>query len=236
MTLHSVPLRRGQGRRALPRWAYGQVWNRDAANAADAMNAVAGYTSAEEWARSGRSTADHLVQSLHITTDDDVLEVGCGAARVGVQLAPMCRRWTGADVSTNMLAFARTALAGQANAHLVALNGFDLTGVGDASMDVVYCTAVFMHLDEWDRFRYVREFHRVLRPGGRVYFDNFDLESPDGWKLFLDMSALDVAVRPPNVSRASTQQELTCYARQAGFSEIVSETGQLWVTVTAIKR
>jgi len=235
LTLHSLPLRRGHGRRVLPRWAYGRVWNRDAADAADAMNAVAGYTNQDEWARSGRSTADHLIQRLHITTGDDVLEVGCGAARVGIHLAPQCRRWTGADVSANMLSFARTALGSASNVALVPLNGFDLAGVADASMDVVYCTAVFMHLDEWDRFRYVQEFHRVLRPGGRVYFDNFDLESPDGWQLFMDMSALDVAVRPPNVSRASTQQELVCYARKAGFVDIASETGQLWVTVTARK-
>jgi SAM-dependent methyltransferase len=113
---------------------------------------------------------------------------------------------------------------------------FDLAGIADQSMDVVYSTAVFMHLDEWDRFRYVQEFHRVLRPGGRVYFDNFDLRSPDGWELFVEMSALDIAVRPPNVSKASTEQELTWYAEQAGFADVASETGQLWITVTARKR
>ena len=90
-----------------------------------------------------------------------------------------------------------------------------------------------MHLDEWDRYRYVAEFYRVLRPGGRVYFDNFDLRSPDGWVLFQEMAALDVAVRPPNVSKASTEQELTWYAEKAGFSNVASETGQLWITVTA---
>ena len=134
-----------------------------------------------------------------------------------------------------MLAFAKKALASLSNTSLIHLDGFDLNGIADTSMDVVYCTAVFMHLDEWDRFRYVTEFYRVLRPGGRVYFDNFDLRSADGWALFVKMSALDVAVRPPNVSRASTEQELTWYAQQAGFADIASETGQLWVTVTASK-
>lgn len=235
LTLHAFPVLRGEGSRKLPRWAYGRVWDEDASNLADAMDAVAGYTDTAEWERSGRSTADHLVQTMSITTADDVLEVGCGTARVGVQLASRCRHWTGADVSSNMLRFARSALGGVGNTSLVDLNGFDLNGIGDASMDVVYCTAVFMHLDEWDRFRYVKEFYRVLRPGGRVYFDNFDLRSPDGWALFLEMSALDVAVRPPNVSKASTEQELTWYADKAGFAGIAAETGQLWITVTARK-
>lgn len=53
----------------------------------------------------------------------------------------------------------------------------------------------------------------MLRPGGRVSFDNFDLRSPDGWALFLEMADLDVAVRPANVSKASTEQELVWYAR-----------------------
>ena len=233
LTLHAFPVLRGSGGRKLPRWAYGQVWDRDSTNLADAMDAVAGYTDAGEWERSGRSTADHLVRTLAIVATDDVLEIGCGAARVGVQLAPRCRRWHGADVSANMLRFARTALSEMRNTSLHQLNGFDLSGIGDGSMDVVYCTAVFMHLDEWDRYRYVAEFYRVLRPGGRVYFDNFDLRSPDGWALFQEMAALDVAVRPPNVSKASTEQELTWYAEKAGFSNVASETGQLWITVTA---
>jgi ubiquinone/menaquinone biosynthesis C-methylase UbiE len=235
LTLHSFPLLRGAPGRQLARWSYGPVWDRDASSADDAMNAVAGYTDRAEWARSGGDTAAHLIETLAITTSDDVLEVGCGSARVGVQLAGSCRHWTGADVSSNMLRFARTALASVGNVSLVQLNGFDLAGIGDDSMDVVYCTAVFMHLDEWDRFRYVSEFYRILRRGGRVYFDNFDLRSPDGWTLFLRMASLDVAVRPPNVSKASTEQELTWYAEQAGFASIAAETGQLWITVTARK-
>ena len=235
LTLHEFPVLRGDGGPKLPRWAYGRVWDRDSTNLADAMDAVAGYTDADEWARSGRSTADHLVRSLAIVETDDVLEVGCGAARVGVQLAPRCRRWHGADVSSNMLRFAHAALRDVPNASLHQLNGFDLAGISDASLDVVYCTAVFMHLDEWDRYRYVSEFHRVLRPDGRVYFDNFDLRSPDGWTLFEEMAGLDVAIRPPNVSKASTEQELTWYAAKAGFTDIGSETGQLWITITARK-
>ena len=110
-----------------------------------------------------------------------MLEIGCGVGRVGASLAPRCARWIGADVSAEMLRHARAALAGHANVSLVHLNGVDLAGVDDASVDVAYCTGVFMHLDEWERYRYLAEAFRVLRPGGRVYVDNINLLSPEGW-------------------------------------------------------
>ncbi len=233
--LHSLPLQRGRLLPSLPRWAYGSVWDRAAGSLRHARISVAGYADQAEWDRSGEDTATHIATTLGITREHAVLEVGCGAGRVGDKLAPRCRHWTGADVSRNMLGHAREALRRHPNVSLVHLNGFDLTGVDDASQDAVYCTAVFMHLDEWDRYRYVTEFFRVLKPGGAVYFDNFDLRSPDGWKLFTDMAALDVAMRPPNVSKASTEPELTWYAERAGFVDVTSSTGTLWLTVTARK-
>lgn len=232
--VHAFPLRRGAGRH-LPRWAYGTVWDREATEIDRARNAVAGYASEEEWHRSGESTADNVAARTGLSLNEVVLEIGCGAGRVGDKLASRCRRWIGADVSQRMLDHARAALARHDNVAFVHLNGFDLDGVEDASVDVVYCSAVFMHLDEWDRYRYVHEAMRVLRPGGRVYVDNFDLESPQGWRLFEEMSRLDVAERPPNVSRASTRQELLCYLERAGFEKRVCETGELWVTVVGRK-
>jgi SAM-dependent methyltransferase len=233
--LHSMPLQRGRLLQALPRWAYGSVWDKSARSLLDARLSVAGYADQAEWDRSGEDTASNIATRLAITTDHRVLEVGCGAGRVGDKLAPRCKHWTGADVSQNMLNFAREALQRHSNVSFVHLNGFDLTGVADGSQDAVYCTAVFMHLDEWDRYRYLTEFFRVLRAGGGVYFDNFDLRSPEGWKLFTDMATLDVAMRPPNVSKGSTPQELTWYAERAGFEEITWETGSLWLTVVARK-
>ena len=233
LVLHEVPLVKGAASSRLPRWAYGQVWDREASTIEDAMDAVAGYTDRGEWERSGRATADHIAQVLGITPDDTVLEVGCGAGRVGLHMSRRCRHWIGADVSTRMLGFAREALREVDNVSFLPLNGFNLAGIADGSVQVVYCSAVFMHLDEWDRYRYVQEFFRVLAPGGRVYFDNFDLRSEDGWQVFEQMAALDPAVRPANVSRASTEQELTQYAARAGFGDVRSEMGRLWITVTA---
>lgn len=244
-TLHRIPVRRGKGWFAAPpRDAYGRVWDQSSTNIRHARLSVAGYDDDAEWRRTGVASAEYMVRACEIGSRDTVLEIGCGAARVGVHLAPLCGQWIGADVSRNMLRHAEEALRGTGtgagggaanNVRFVQLNGYDLEGVADATIDAVYCTAVFMHLEEWDRYRYVREAFRVLRPGGRVYYDNFNLLTEEGWALFDETARLDVAIRPPNVSKSSTPEELRCYAAHAGFADIAVDTGGLWVAIRARK-
>jgi ubiquinone/menaquinone biosynthesis C-methylase UbiE len=216
---------------------YGRVWDSVAQTRSDAMKAVAGHDSDPEWERSGRSTADDIAAETGLTSSDTVLDIGCGAGRVGVHVAPRVRQWIGADVSRVMLGHARTALAGAGagNVDFLHLTGDGLPASLDGSIDVVYCTTVFMHLEEWDRYRYIQGAFRVLKPGGRLYVDSFSLLSPDGWALFEQMAALPPADRPPHISKASTPQELQTFVEKAGFEALRVRSGQLFVTVLARK-
>jgi SAM-dependent methyltransferase len=164
-----------------------------------------------------------------------VLEIGCGVGRVGKHLAPRCARWIGADVSGRMLEHARATLVDAANVDFLRLTGFNLAGIPDASLDVVYCTGVFMHLDEWERFSYTVDAYRALKAGGRLYIDNFGLTTPGGWKFFMDIARLAPDQRPPQISRASTGEELRTYAERAGFTSIRLRSGELWITLVAEK-
>jgi ubiquinone/menaquinone biosynthesis C-methylase UbiE len=93
-----------------------------------------------------------------------VLEIGAGVGRVGMVLAPICKGWIGVDMSENMLRHIERRLAGLTNVRTVATNGFDLSGIASESVDVVYSTVVFMHLDEWDRYGYIKEgCFRILK-------------------------------------------------------------------------
>jgi SAM-dependent methyltransferase len=217
------------------RTEYRRVWNSVAQSPDDARIAVAGYSNDEEWTRTGELTANDVVTEASVQPIDVVLEIGCGAGRVGAHLAKRCGQWIGSDVSTNMLSHASAALKEFANVSFVPLDGSGLTGVADESIDVVYCTTVFMHLDEWDRFRYVREAWRVLRPGGRLYVDSFSLLSPDGWALFEQQAAVPPNERPPHISKASTPEELTAYVQHAGFTNLRVRQGAMFVTVVALK-
>ncbi len=235
-TIAVTPVRRvSRVPSAAARSEYGKVWNAVSRHVTEARISVAGYADESEWDRSGRSTADYVSRALGITRDDRVLEIGCGTGRIGRHMAPLCGTWVGSDVSSNMLDLARQDLGAIGNVEWMQLNGYDLHGIPSASLDAVYCSAVFMHLDEWDRFRYVKDALRVLRPGGRAFFDNYSLLGEAGWRFFEETSQLDVAVRPPNVSRASTPQELRCYLEHAGYVDIRVEEGDLFATAIGYK-
>jgi cyclopropane fatty-acyl-phospholipid synthase-like methyltransferase len=214
---------------------YGRVWDSVAQTRSDAMYSVAGYNDEAEWERSGRSTAGDVAAETGLTASDTVLDIGCGAGRVGVHLAPRCRTWIGADVSRQMLGHTKKALGAASNVELVHLTGDGLPSSLDGRVDVVYCTTVFMHLEEWDRYRYVQGAFRVLKPGGRLYVDNCSLLSPAGWSLFEQMAALPPKERPPHITKASTPQELRTFVEKAGFTDIRVRDGELFVTVLARK-
>lgn len=214
---------------------YGRVWDSVAQTRSDAMYSVAGYNDEAEWERSGRSTADDIAAETGLTATDTVLDIGCGAGRVGVHVAPRVHKWIGADVSREMLGHTRAALGGAANVELIHLTGDGLPASLDGIVDVVYCTTVFMHLEEWDRYRYIQGAFRALKPGGRLYVDSFSLLSPDGWALFEAMAKLPPAERPPHISKASTPQELQTFVEKAGFQALRVRDGQLFVTINARK-
>jgi SAM-dependent methyltransferase len=224
--------------RMLDRWLrrgdYRAVWDWQARSAHNARLAVAGVAD-DRFDRSGEETAAHLCAVAGIRPTDVVLEIGCGTGRVGRALAPRCGHWIGADVSPRMLDHARAALAPAPNVSFAQLDGRSLRPFRDGSIDVAYCTGVFMHLDEWDRYGYVEDGFRVLRPGGRLYVDSLNLLGDDGWQRFLELRALPPRARPPQISRASTPQELEAYLRRAGFSDIRGWTGSLWVSAMGTK-
>lgn len=180
---------------------------------------------------SGVGTSEVLLKNVGISPADVVLEIGCGIGRVGQCLAGRCQRWIGADVSPHMLAHAAKRLGDFSNVEFIELAGNDLSPVADASIDFVYCTVVFMHLESWDRYAYVEEAFRVLRPGGKLYVDNVNLCSDGGWAVFETHRRFPLAQRPDHITVCSTPQELQEYLKRAGFEAIKSHCGDEWISV-----
>jgi len=215
---------------------YKGTWNSLVGTSDDAKMYVAGYTDENELALQADATLGLLERYLGIGREHVVLEVGCGIGRVGKVLAPRCAEWIGTDISGNMLRFAAERLRGLPNIRLVELNTIGLVEIPSSSVDRVYCTVVFMHLYEWDRYRYVQEAFRVLRPGGRAYFDNMDIMSPHGWKVFMEVSAIPADQRPAQAGMVSTGEELDTYGRRAGFYNVeIHRFNDAWVAVTGTK-
>jgi len=215
---------------------YEETWNSVSDTLDNAKMSVVGYTNEDEIHRQGVRNADFVEKCVQIRPSDVVLEIGCGIGRIGKILAPRCSKWMGTDISANMIRHAAQRLKDLNNVELIKLSKVGLKEIRDESVDVVYCTVVFMHLYEWDRYTYVKEAHRVLTPGGRCYFDNLDITSKIGWKVFTDGLLLDIDKRPARLSMISTGEELETYAMKAGFSDIkIHRWDDARVAVTGVK-
>jgi SAM-dependent methyltransferase len=214
---------------------YKKVWSALSTTGDQAKLHVIGVTDEDALRATGEETLRFLQESVGIRKDDVVLEIGCGIGRVGRVVAPLCRKWIGCDVASNMLSLAAERLQNLPNVELKEISGYDLKGVEDASADVVYCTVVFMHLESWDRYNYILEAFRVLRPNGRIYVDNINLCSDGGWKVFETHRAMLPASRPPHITQNSTPQEIETYLTRAGFRDVRIRTDDDWIRASGIK-
>jgi SAM-dependent methyltransferase len=220
----------------LPRRQYGEVWDSLAASPSLARTAACGQEDERALRRSAETPVKNLIDLVEVRPQDDILEVGCGVARIGLELAPHCNTWTGVDVSANMLATAAERSRGVDNMCFVKLQQTGLDQLQSNSFDVVYSTNMLAHLDEMDRWRYVKDAFRVLRPGGRLCIDNIDIESEAGWGAFSrGAESSQESERPPYFPTPSTATELTTYALRAGFGQVQAHKRSPLVIVTAVK-
>ena len=108
---------------------------------------------------------DSICQEMP-STEMRVLEIGCGAGRMTRALAKVFGEVHGVDVSGGMIERARELLADCSNVHLYQNSGSDLSVLGDLEFDFAFSLIVFQHIPSKAVIEnYVREVHRVLRPG-----------------------------------------------------------------------
>jgi len=100
-----------------------------------------------------------------------VLEIGCGAGRVTRALAKIFGEVHAVDVSGEMVSLASAAVREYPNAFVYQNNGKDLTIVPDLVFDFAFSCIVFQHIPSREIIEnYVREVHRLLRPGALFKF------------------------------------------------------------------
>ena len=100
-----------------------------------------------------------------------VLEIGCGAGRLTRALSKVFGEVHAVDISGEMVAQARQALADRPNTYFYQNNGCDLSVVPPVEFDFAYSAIVFQHIPSREIIEnYVREVHRLLRPGALFKF------------------------------------------------------------------
>jgi SAM-dependent methyltransferase len=162
----------------------------------------------EEFFESGeRAVAEQIRNDMiNICQDKDakemrVIEIGCGAGRVTRALARLFGEVHGVDVSGEMVDLARQALVGTPNAFIYQNNGKDLSVLPPGPFDFAFSTIVFQHIPSRDViYSYVREVHRLLRPGALFKFQvqgdaTMETQPDDTWMgvPFSDADAVEMA-------------------------------------------
>ncbi len=130
------------------------------------------------WRRWGQRTVElPLFRSLGLDVrDKDVLEIGCGSgygAFLLNRLGP--RSYLGLDLMPEQIERARQKYPGY---RFEVGDATDLSGLDDASFDVVIIFGVLHHIPAWRTA--LNEIARLLRPGGSLF-----LEEPRGVDLRL---------------------------------------------------
>ena len=100
-----------------------------------------------------------------------VLEIGCGAGRVTRAFGKIFGEVHAVDVSGEMIARAKLALADMPHVHVYQNNGFDLSVIPPLEFDFAYSFIVFQHVPSREIIEnYVREVGRLMRVGGLFKF------------------------------------------------------------------
>lgn len=122
-----------------------------------------------------RSMEDHLFNTLRLDEGAQVLDAGCGIGHVAIRLAQRGLRVQGIDVLDRSIKQAKRNVKARGLEAAITIRKMDyhhLDGFEDDTFDGVYTMETFVHATEPEAA--IREFFRVLKPGGSIAFYEYD--------------------------------------------------------------
>jgi arsenite methyltransferase len=181
---------------------------------------------------------DTVLDKAQLKPGDTVLDVGAGDGLIAFgaleRLSPS-GHVIFTDISQDLLDHCRAAAAAEGQldrCSFVLASADSLTAITDCQVDVVTTRSVLIYVK--DKAAALREFHRVLRPGGRISVYepiNVLMHDPDRFlgyditpiKPLVDkVEALYQSIQPPGEDPMLDfdDRDLVRHAEQAGFAQI----------------
>ena len=141
-----------------------------------------------------RTSGDALVERIGVTPGMKVLDLGCGDGTTALPEAKRGADVLGVDIARNLVEAGnrRAREAGLANLRFQHGDACDLTGIPDASFDLV--VSIFGAMFAPRPFDVAKEMVRVTKPGGRIVMGNWIPGDPT---IVAQILRISTAYAPP---------------------------------------
>lgn len=163
-----------------------------------------------------------FIDSLQLTKEKSVLEIGVGTGRLAVRAAPECREFCGIDLSPKTIKRAKENLNNQTNVTLVCGNFTEYNF--EHKFDVIYSSLTFMHIK--DKQTAINKVKSLLNIGGRFVL-SIDKNQSD----IIDYGTRKIKIYPDN------KEDIVKYITQSGMNLIkVFETDFAFIFIAEMKQ
>jgi SAM-dependent methyltransferase len=172
-----------------------------------------------------------MIDGLALSPGDAVLELGAGTGELAATIADAVGhdgRVMATDVAPGMVELVQRMATDRPQLRAAVVDASD-TGFESSSYDAAAARMVLMFLPEPQAA--LTDWHRVLRPGGRLAVAVWDAPEHNTWLIALGMSAMihgAVSGGPPTepggVFSLGSTDALTAVVEAAGFSHVKAQT------------
>lgn len=130
-----------------------------------------------------------FIDKMQLDNNKTVLEIGVGTGRIAIRVAPLCKEFTGVDISPKTISRAKEHLSKNNNVNLICGDFNELEF--NNSFDIIYSSLTFMHIE--DKQSTINKIYSLLNVGGR-----FVLSIDKNQDKYIDLGKRRVAVYPDN--------------------------------------
>lgn len=158
-----------------------------------------------------------FLEALGLTGREAVLEIGVGTGRLAQRVIPLCRHFTGIDLSPKTISRAEENL-GHSEKTLLICGDF-LDYASEKTFDVIYCSLTMMHFP--DKMRFLRKVSSLLRNGGM-----FAVSLDKNREPWIDMGSWKIQIYPDDPAQTAA------YIRAVGMTVTASwDTEAAWILI-----